>query len=232
MRANSSLASLIVPSVVPFITRLFIIGICIFTAYQYLINSRAEYQLHKITESFDKLSDDNSYVSSKQRLKLLEGQLVQLDSIKVTQSTEHRINRLSAQILGQLSELAIWNKQRRQHSKRALELMRSNLIANRYNMINWMLALDLEQSTNSNSSDRDWMLANLQHIGSWSNDVNLYSGFYCLVNWQAFQEALKQQCSKTVLLLSKDKQLANKLRYGIREMPQAKRVMEGVVRAN
>jgi len=195
-------------------------------SYFFYMGFKSEYNLFQVTRDFAALNNKDNYVDSKQRLSILENLNNKLENLPVTMLSSHRSYRTKAAVSGQLSELAIWNKQRRHYSNTSIESARQALLINPYNISNWFLAMDLEQTTAQNHIINPWMLGNIQTLGKWSEKSMYYASFYCLANWHELPVPVKQQCHQTILLNNEDNLYKAKLKNLVHKSPNAKRVLE------
>jgi len=195
-------------------------------SYFFYLGFKAEYQLYQITRDFAALNNKDNYVDSKQRLSKLENLYNKLENLPMTMLTNQRSYRAKAAISGQLSELAIWNKQRRHYSTESVKSARQALSINPYNITNWFLAMDLEQGVAQDQTKNTWMLGNIQILGKWSKNYSYYASFYCLTSWRELPVSVQQQCRQTIMSNNQDKTYKAKLKGSVSKWPNAKLLLE------
>jgi len=195
-------------------------------SYFFYLGFKAEYSLYQVTRDLAALNNKDNYVDSKQRLSILENLYNKLENLPMSMLTSQRSYRAKAAISGQLSELAIWNKQRRHYSGESIDSARQALSINPYNISNWFLAMDLEQSITQNQKTNTWMLGNIQSLGKWSKNSMYYASFYCLTHWRDLPTSVQQQCRQTILTNNTDKIYKAKLIGLVAKRPNAKSVLE------
>ncbi len=187
---------------------------------------KSEYTLHTASKQLDDLNDSEKYLSSNDRLALLEEIYKALETNTDTTLTEHRSYKLKARVAGQLSELAVWGSERSKYADQAQEYAKTTLNINPYNFTNWALAIDLSKG---NPLTDSWMLGKLQNSGDWSKGSQLYASFYCLTKWQLITKSVAEQCRKTVIDLQSDEVFSNKMRNSIERFPKAKIVLQEIL---